>query len=85
MAEASVPKIDGDGSSSEGEMRRRAERVELVGALTSEHHRARGQILDREAIRVKFNANIIIAGKFAHRNKIFHNRWREKNIVQLNG
>ena len=71
MAEAGMPErgagcVGEEGS--RGGVRRDAKRVELVGAVTSEHHRPGMQILNREAKRVKFHGNKIVTSKCTNRN-----------------
>lgn len=61
-----VPQIGGDGG---GEAVMRAdERVKVAGGITSEKNRPGGQILDRKAIRVKFNRDRIITSECTYGN-----------------
>lgn len=70
VAKTLVPKVGGDGG---GEaVMRRHKSVEITGRITSEKHRPCGQILNRKAMRVKFDGNRIITSKDAYRNKFFY-------------
>lgn len=69
MPKTLEPQLDRRGGA-EGELRRQLHRVEIAGALTLELHLTSWKILDREAMRVKFNRNIIITCEFANRNQI---------------
>jgi hypothetical protein len=79
-----MPKVGSDRRRSEGEVLWRAQRVQVPGAVTAEHHRACLQILDGKAVRVKFNIYVIITSKLTNENKVFNHRWRNKNIIKLN-
>ena len=80
-----MPEVNGGSGRREGEVLRRVQRIELAGALTSKHHRSRRKILNGEAMRVKFNRDVIVTSKFTNGNEILHNRRRDKNIAQVNG
>lgn len=63
-----VPQVDCGCIRGEGKELRRAQGVELVGALISEEHRARRKVLYGKASGIKFNGNIIVTCKFANRD-----------------
>jgi len=85
MSQTGMPQVDDDERHDECGVLWWAQRIELAGALTSEHHRSRRKILNGEAMRVKFNRDVIVTSKFTNGNEILHIRRRDKNIVQMNG
>lgn len=44
--------------------------IEVARAITSEHHLARWNCLNRETVRIKFNGHIVVTSEFAHRNQV---------------
>jgi hypothetical protein len=63
--------------------RRRSQRVEVAGGVTTEKNRSRAKILDGETKGVKLNRNGIITSKGAYRNQIFYQIRRNKDIVKF--
>jgi hypothetical protein len=59
------------------------ERVELAAGITSEEHRLRLKVLDRESKGIKFNSDRIITGKSTNGHKILNKRRTNKDIVKM--
>ena len=85
MAETSVPSVDGDMQSAV-DRQRQGQGVEIAGALTAKYNLLVAKILDGKKTKwVKFNRNMVITGEFADRHKVFNQRRRNVNIMQMEG
>lgn len=87
VTETLMPKRGGVGEKS-GEARRRRRKVQRVkrpGAIAPDDLVPGGEVLHREAKRVKLDRNGVISSELAHRNKILNQFRSDKNIVKVKG
>ena len=81
MPKTLMPKRRG-GSGMEGG-RRKTERVQSPGAVTSDGLSPRLKILHRTATRVKIHRDIVIRCKLEYRNQVLDEVRGDKNIIKM--